>query len=224
MPRRTKREAAATRESVLIAALDLFSEKGYSRTTFNDIARRIDMSRGAVYWHFENKEALLAALIEFVHDYKQKLVESGTPEVKTLADLRAVFVMYARAVAENELIRKFEFLMHFQMEWSQELLSETHKKLNEIRQSPLERFKRSFEEPQIAPLLKEGTDLDRLVLALAAFWMGTCNMFLGGCPFVGPASTDEDAADEPWRFDFVEAIGDGFDLIMNGVLTGETNG
>lgn len=54
MPRRTKEEAEATRESVLRAALDLFSEKGYSRTTLNDIAKRIGMSRGAVYWHFVN--------------------------------------------------------------------------------------------------------------------------------------------------------------------------
>ena len=218
MPRRTKEEAGATRESVLRVALDLFSEKGYSRTTFSDIAKRIGMTRGAVYWHFENKEALLAALMEFAHGYKERLVDERIPDIRTLADLRDAFVMYARVVAEDDLIHRFEFFVHFQMEWSQELLSETHKKLNEIRQSPLEEFKHCFEEPQIAPLVKEGTDLDQLVMTLAAFWMGTCNIFFGGCPFVELALPDEEASNGSWHLDLVEAIGHGFDLIMSGVL------
>jgi len=221
MARRTKEEAQATRESVLRAALDLFSEKGYSRTTFSDIAKRIGMTRGAVYWHFENKEALLVALIEFAHCHKESLVEKRFLEIETLSDLRNAFVVFARVVAEDELVRKFEFFMHFQMEWSQELLSETHKKLTQIRQSPLEEFKQFFELPQIAPLLKEETDLDQLVVTLAAFWMGTCNMFLGGCPFVELSFADEKVPDGPWRVDLAHAIGNGFDMIMNGVLKEE---
>ncbi len=151
------------------------------------------------------------------------MVETQIPDIQTLADLRDAFVMYARVVAEDELIRKFEFFMHFQMEWSQELLTETHKKLTEIRQSPLEEFKTCFENPQIAPLLKEGTDLDQLVVTLAAFWMGTCNMFLGGCPFLELSSADEQATDGQWRLDLVQAIANGFDLIMNGVLKREND-
>ena len=57
MARKTKEEAAETRTNVLMAALDLFAEKGYSRTTLGGIAKRIGMTRGAVYWHFDNKEA-----------------------------------------------------------------------------------------------------------------------------------------------------------------------
>jgi TetR/AcrR family acrAB operon transcriptional repressor len=220
--RKTKEEADATRESILRAALDLFSEKGFSRTTFSDIAKRIGMTRGAVYWHFENKEALLTALIEFAHDYKDQLVESKIPDIQTLDDLREAVVMYGRVTAEDELVRKMHFFMHFQMEWSQELLGETHERINEIRRSHLEGFKHCFEVPQIAPHLKEGADLDQLVMTLAAFWMGTCNMFLANCPFKALMGSGDEAAGEAWKKGLPEAIGYGFDLVMNGILKEES--
>ena len=219
MARKTKEEAAATRESILRAALDLFSEKGYSSTTFNDIAKRIGMTRGAVYWHFENKEALLTALVEFTHDYKDTLVEERVPDTETLADLREAVVMYARVVAEDDLVRKMQFFLNLQMEWSQDLLKETHEKIGEIRRSHLEGFRQCFEVPQIQPLLKSETDLDQLVLILAALWMGTCNMFLATCPFADVESGS--TAGRAWCDGLVKTIGDGFDMVMNGVLKEE---
>ena len=218
MARRTKEEAEATRESVLRAALDLFSEKGYSRTTFSDIAKSIGMTRGAVYWHFENKEALLAAMIDYVHQYKEKLVEPYIEDIQPVDEMREAFDMYSRAMVEDAMLHKFGFFMHMQMEWSQQLLTETHQKLTELRQSPLEDLRDYFEVPQIKQRLEEGTDLDQLVLTLAAFWLGTYSMYLGGCPFVQLAFADEKVPEGAWQLDFAQAIRDGFDMIMNGVL------
>jgi TetR/AcrR family acrAB operon transcriptional repressor len=64
MARRTAEEAAQTRESLLDAAQEVFVEKGVSRSTLEDIARRAGCTRGAVYWHFDNKLALLSALLD----------------------------------------------------------------------------------------------------------------------------------------------------------------
>ena len=58
MARRTKEEAEQTREAVLKSALDIFYEKGFSRTTFDEVAKRINLTKGAVYWHFRNKADL----------------------------------------------------------------------------------------------------------------------------------------------------------------------
>ena len=59
MARRRKEDAEKTRRRILASALSLFVRKGYERTTFNDIAARLKMTKGAVYWHFESKERLL---------------------------------------------------------------------------------------------------------------------------------------------------------------------
>lgn len=62
--RRSKIAAEHTRQNILDAALTLFDEQGYAHTSINAIAQHIGATRGAVYGHFANKEAILAALAE----------------------------------------------------------------------------------------------------------------------------------------------------------------
>ena len=64
MVRRTKEEALATRSQLLDAAQSVFCEKGVSHTSLHEVATAAGLTRGAVYWHFENKADLLAALWE----------------------------------------------------------------------------------------------------------------------------------------------------------------
>ncbi|MDI5986153.1 TetR family transcriptional regulator [Halomonas sp. M4R5S39] len=75
MARRTKAEAAATREALLDAAEEVFLEKGVARTSLEQIARHAGMTRGAVYWHFKNKADLFRALLERVRMPFEELVE-----------------------------------------------------------------------------------------------------------------------------------------------------
>jgi len=64
MARKTKEEALKTRDAILDAAVQIFSVKGVSRTTLANIAKEAGVTRGAIYWHFKNKEDLLGALWE----------------------------------------------------------------------------------------------------------------------------------------------------------------
>ncbi len=52
------------REKILSTALQLFSEKGYFNTSVHDIRKAAGVSIGAIYHHFENKEALAKSLYE----------------------------------------------------------------------------------------------------------------------------------------------------------------
>jgi len=54
----------ATRDKILHAALTVFAEKGYHRAAVDDIVRASRTSKGAVYHHFPNKEALFLALVD----------------------------------------------------------------------------------------------------------------------------------------------------------------
>ncbi len=62
--RRTKEEAAQTRESLLNAALVEFSEKGYGSATLEEIAAAAGLTRGAIYWHFGGKAQIFQALVQ----------------------------------------------------------------------------------------------------------------------------------------------------------------
>jgi TetR/AcrR family acrAB operon transcriptional repressor len=217
MARKTKEEAAVTRESILMAALDLFTEKGYSSTTLVDIAKRIGMTRGAVYWHFENKQALLTALIGHICERKENRVYSEIPEIHSVNDLRYAYVTHARLVVDDPIFRKFEFFMGFQMEWSAELLTETDKELNQIRKSPMEEFRSYFEVPEIKNRLRAETNVDQLALTLVSCWVGACKLYMGniyGVEFGHDPGSGQGV--------LAETVGRGFDFVMNGVLKEES--
>ncbi len=59
-----RRSAGPRLSPILSAALDAFYESGFHGTTVRDIARRVGQTVPALYYHHENKEAILAALLD----------------------------------------------------------------------------------------------------------------------------------------------------------------
>lgn len=66
MARKTKEDALKTRAAILDAAIELFAEKGITMSTLANIAKKAGVTRGAVYHHFTNKDALIHALKELL--------------------------------------------------------------------------------------------------------------------------------------------------------------
>jgi TetR/AcrR family acrAB operon transcriptional repressor len=64
MARRTKEEAAITREQLLDAAERVFRERGVAGSSLAEVASAAGVTRGAVYWHFRDKADLYAAMCE----------------------------------------------------------------------------------------------------------------------------------------------------------------
>jgi len=52
------------RDAVLDAAMDLFIEQGFGATSIDSVAARANVSKATVYAHFENKDALFAAVMK----------------------------------------------------------------------------------------------------------------------------------------------------------------
>jgi AcrR family transcriptional regulator len=79
---RRKLKGEASRERILEAALELFSERGYAATGVHEIARRAGIEKAALYWHFGSKEGLLAAVMdrtdaEFVERIQKRVARSA---------------------------------------------------------------------------------------------------------------------------------------------------
>ncbi|KUH64242.1 TetR family transcriptional regulator [Mycolicibacterium novocastrense] len=62
MARQARSEA--TRRRIIDSAVGLFNEIGYATTSLGDIIERAEMTKGALYYHFDSKEALGTAIIE----------------------------------------------------------------------------------------------------------------------------------------------------------------
>ncbi len=59
---RKQRERERRRQQIIVAAKRVFSEKGFSKSTMEDIAREAELSPGTLYLYFKNKDDLYASL------------------------------------------------------------------------------------------------------------------------------------------------------------------
>ncbi|NKE68198.1 TetR family transcriptional regulator [Ramlibacter sp. RBP-2] len=108
MPRRTKEDALATRESLLDAAERLFQAQGVSGTSLHDIATAAGATRGAVYWHFKDKADLFNAMMDRV----TLPLEDALPQARGAASedplprLRAALLAALRRTATDPQTRR----------------------------------------------------------------------------------------------------------------------
>ncbi len=61
---RIVKEAEERRNEILDAADALFGQKGFDRTSTNDILEKVGIARGTLYYHFKSKEDIMDALID----------------------------------------------------------------------------------------------------------------------------------------------------------------
>lgn len=73
--------STATREDIIVACLQLFARRGFHNTSISDIANGAGITKGAIYWHFENKEALFAAILDKMKYNWQRIVLQHVDEV-----------------------------------------------------------------------------------------------------------------------------------------------
>ncbi|WP_020586504.1 TetR family transcriptional regulator [Desulfobacter curvatus] len=178
MARKTKKEAQKTRQQILDAALKICSEKGYSKTTFVDIANEIGLTKGAVYWHFKTKPELLAAMISYGEEKQYNLFENMMLE--SVADLRRGIAEFANTFVSDEEAWKFEFFCGFQIEWSTELMAEVHEKLAELRVDPMKEFEEKLVRLQEKGALSKEKDARSLALCFASSWIGAMHLAMYG--------------------------------------------
>lgn len=83
--------AVRTRERVLASAAAAFAAKGYPAVTILDVAQSAGMTKGAVYFHYENKDALAVAVTELfnrrIGEIARAVEELGLPPVSAVAEL-----------------------------------------------------------------------------------------------------------------------------------------
>jgi AcrR family transcriptional regulator len=95
MPRSGER----TRQRILDAAYRLFRGRGYVRVSMDEIAARTGVTKRTLYYHFDSKDALLAAMLEAQHQLALAAFKtfgdrlSGSPQaiVKAMFDQLAVW-------------------------------------------------------------------------------------------------------------------------------------
>ena len=83
----------STKGRILDAALDIFSRKGFYNTKLDEIVEASHTSKGAIYFHFPNKERLFLALVDqFADLLERRVVEAIQNEEKGINRVRIAMI------------------------------------------------------------------------------------------------------------------------------------
>ena len=174
MARRRKEDAEKTRRRILASALSLFVRKGYERTTFNDIAARLKMTKGAVYWHFESKERLLVELVEeALAKFRRQLDEMMPTGELTFPAVADVMIKNAMHMVVDPKSAEFFRLMKCQIKWSDDSMAKVREDLlaNENR-GPMSAFRNAVAADIAAGRARAEVDADEVAVVSIALWDG----------------------------------------------------
>lgn len=122
--RRTKEEAEQTRRNLLEAALDEFYHRGFSNTSLAGIAAAAGVTRGAVYWHFNDKTDLYLTIYdELTTQYHVRPEDYENKEYESLADFSNHIKYYLNLFATNKTFNRFLQLVYSRTEYIDALQS-----------------------------------------------------------------------------------------------------
>lgn len=172
---RRKADAERTRETILDAAETTFLAQGVSRTTLANIAKAAGVTRGAIYWHFEDKAALFDALLErvripldeIVGDAIQRLGDSPVDCLRHIAQGLLATICY-----NIPLQRAATIVLH-----RCEKLEEEHPRIcmiTRLSDHVETQIEQLFEEARIAGALRNGITPASARRQFHGFLIGVC--------------------------------------------------
>jgi TetR/AcrR family acrAB operon transcriptional repressor len=135
MVRKTKEEAAATRQALLDAALFVFSQKGYTAASLEEIAEHAGVSRGAIYWHFHSKADLYNTLVGETAALTEGVIQRAVAQGSSILEThRRIMIGLLLLMEEDATYRAVQELVLFKTEITPELQEGINVKAAALRQ------------------------------------------------------------------------------------------
>lgn len=105
------REERGTKGRIAKAALDLFVANGVDAATTREIAKAAGVSEGAIYRHFDSKDALAAAMFLSIHERLAALIREAARDKQGIADQTAAIIdAYCRTADDDFALFTFHLL------------------------------------------------------------------------------------------------------------------
>jgi TetR/AcrR family acrAB operon transcriptional repressor len=179
MARRTKQEALETRNRILDIAERVFSERGVARTSLDDIAQAVGVTRGAIYWHFHNKADLFSAMLARVTlPLEEAVARMGDEHLADpLASVKhCMLTALLKTATDPQCQRVFEVVCH-KCEYVDEM-TEVRDRYVEMRGRCLGRMERGLRNAARKGLLSPAINPRLAAIGLHAFVDGLISNWL----------------------------------------------
>ena len=183
--RRTKEDAERTRTAILASAEQLFLEHGVAHTSLEQIARHAGVTRGAVYWHFQNKADLFHAMLSQVRLPLEVFAQELT-SVEGVASLKRLRDQCCHAMEQLVLDQQHQRILTVLLrrcEFTEDLREAEDRHHAFIKQF-IDLCQQQFAQPSVLPLLRAGITphlasrvLHSLILGMLSDWLRDPSLF-----------------------------------------------
>ena len=181
--RRTKEDAEKTRLALLASAEKLFLEKGVAHTSLDQIARDAGVTRGALYWHLQNKAHLFHEMLNQVRLPPEQMTERlcNCNQQQPLLALRDLCVEGIQALAREEQKHRIMTILLHRCEFTDDLreAEERHQafinQFIDLCEQLLERAASSL-SPGLTPRLA-ALSLHALLVGLLSDWTRDSSLY-----------------------------------------------
>lgn len=184
-PRRRRVNGDASRQRILDAATEIASERGYEGTSIGLVSQRSGLPASSIYWHFKDKDALIAAVID--HSFDAWLASAGGDEhvVKGAVDKRLAAMMQrtGKALRESSDFLRLGLMLALERRAEEPT---ARRRFLEVREDALQRTASTF--GRLFPKLDEAA-----LRHLATFTMATADGLFINSEIDGPDGDTEAA-------------------------------
>lgn len=101
-----------TRKAIITAAVELFGQKGFDKTSIEELARLAGVGKGTIYTYFQTKSEIFYAFceeqLEFIH---KELARKTDPEAPLIEQVMTIFMGEFLHVTKNKEFGRF-FMRH----------------------------------------------------------------------------------------------------------------
>ncbi|AXR08176.1 TetR family transcriptional regulator [Salinimonas sediminis] len=177
--RRTKEEAEQTKQAILDAAIDVFSERGVAKASLEEVAKAADVTRGAVYWHFKNKIEIFDALHENLHTpFIEQILEGLEVEhPNPVGQLQSICTKLILALDQDKKLCKAIQLFMFKCDYSGDF-EQCKVRFNRQKLEKLQAFEAYFDKAKQQDTLPADADPKILALSVNCFIRGVVSEYL----------------------------------------------
>lgn len=189
--RRTKAAALETRAKILESALDIFSEKSFSNTSLTEIAANVGLTKGALYWHFRNKNDLLLQLMEEICNHAGEEVKKlfNTPD--SAGKLRKYYKNSLAVLLENDRNKKIHKIMTKRDEWPEDIQQSVQRIIKDSIERERLMVEKFISKGQEEGRFRENISPTAVAVLISSIFHGLCVMQLSGMlPEEFPQYTD----------------------------------
>ena len=206
MVRKTKEDAELTRQKIVNAARAVFLERGVSKSTLEHIASQANVTRGAVYWHFNNKAEIFHAIREqvflpLIDRMDDTLAITSDNSQNPLDQIEASLCHTIHELNDNIEMREIYEIMMIKCEYVDEFALVLHQILNNCS-SLIQKIEIAYERAQSQNLLASKLTPRALALDTHLFFGGLLHMWI------------KDADGTKFRYQAIELIKSHINLRM----------